>query len=60
MNIVAWVLQGLLAAVFLFHARLSLMPPTRDRLNEGMWYILDMRRRCGCSPGSRKDWRRSV
>lgn len=42
MNIAVWVLQGLLAAVFLFHARLSLMPPTHERLNEGMWYILDM------------------
>ena len=42
MNVIAWIVQALLAAVFLGHSWISLIPRQRERLREGMGYLLDM------------------
>jgi uncharacterized membrane protein YphA (DoxX/SURF4 family) len=42
MNIALWVLQVLLGLAFVFHANLLLRPPSPERLQSGMRYVLDM------------------
>jgi uncharacterized membrane protein YphA (DoxX/SURF4 family) len=42
MNIALWVLQVLLALVFVFHANLLLRPPSPERLQSRMRWVLEM------------------
>lgn len=42
MNIVLWVLQVVLGVLFVFHGRVMVSPPPREKLRKGMAYVRDI------------------